>query len=211
MGARTWDAPETDKDRTPTNQLRRQARGMRRVIKRRRQRMHAIRELFREHGLIDTQGKTGLRVGELDPWSLRAAGLDRKLSGPELAVALGHIAKHRGFKSNSKRERGANATDDSSKMLKAIGATADRLAHYRTVGEMFAKDEAYAARKRNRDGTFTNSVLRDDQAKEVALLFDKQRRMGSGGRDRLDRDRRVISGVAAGGYSPWLSWNAGRA
>lgn len=179
MGARTWDAPETDKERTPTNQLRRQHRGMRRVIKRRRQRMNDIRRLFREHGLIEVQGSTGLRIGQLDPWELRAAGLDRKLTGPEMAVALGHIAKHRGFKSNRKGERNANASDDSSKMLKAIGETTDRLAHYRTVGEMFARDEAYVGRKRNRDGTFTNSVLRDDQAKEVALLFDKQRRMGN--------------------------------
>jgi CRISPR-associated endonuclease Csn1 len=179
MGARTWDAPETDKERTPTNQLRRQARGMRRVIKRRRQRMHAVRRLFAEHGLIEAQGPSGLRVGQLDPWKLRAEGLDRKLSGPELAVALGHIAKHRGFKSNSKRDRGANASDDSSRMLKAIGEAKDRLAHYRTVGEMFAKDEAYRGRKRNRDGTFTNSVLRDDQAREVALLFDVQRRTGN--------------------------------
>lgn len=179
MGVRTWDAPETDKERTPTNQLRRMHRGMRRVIKRRRLRMNAIRKLFRDHGLIEVQGATGLRIGQLDPWELRAAGLDRKLTGPELAVALGHIAKHRGFKSNRKGERNANASDDSSKMLKAIGETTERLAHYRTVGEMFARDEAYAARKRNRDGTFTNSVLRDDQAKEVALLFDKQRRIGN--------------------------------
>ena len=180
MGARTWDAPETDKERTPTNQLRRMHRGMRRVIKRRRLRMNAIRKLFREHGLIEVQGPTGLRIGRLDPWELRAAGLDRKLTGPELAVALGHIAKHRGFKSNRKGERNANASDDSSKMLKAIDQTrTERLNKYTTVGEMFFKDEAYAGRKRNRDGTFTNSVLRDDQAVEVQILMDRQRRMGN--------------------------------
>ncbi len=179
MGARTWDAPETDKERTPTNQLRRGHRGMRRVIKRRRQRMSDIRRLFRAHGLIEVQGPTGLRIAQLDPWSLRAEGLDRKLTGPELAVALGHIAKHRGFKSNRKGERGANASDDSSKMLKAIDATRDRRARYRSVGQMFARDEAYAGRKRNRDGEFTHSVLRDDQAREVALIFSNQRRIGN--------------------------------
>ena len=99
MGSRTWDAPETDKERTPTNQLRRGHRGMRRVLKRRRQRMSEIRRLFRDHGLIEVQGPTGLRIAELNPWTLRAEGLDRKLTGHELAVALGHIAKHRGFKS----------------------------------------------------------------------------------------------------------------
>ena len=179
MGARTWDAPETDKERTPTNQLRRMHRGMRRVLNRRRQRMNAIRKLFRDSGLINVEGASGLRISQLDPWTLRAEGLDRKLTGPELAVALGHIAKHRGFKSNAKRDRGANAGDDSSKMLKAIGETQDRLAEYVTVGEMFAKDEAFAGRKRNRDGEFTRSVLRDDQAREVEILFLRQRAAGS--------------------------------
>jgi CRISPR-associated endonuclease Csn1 len=179
MGSRTWDAPETDKEGTPTNQLRRGHRGMRRVLKRRRQRMSEIRRLLRAHGLIEVQGPTGLRIAQLDPWSLRAEGLDRKLTGPELAVALGHIAKHRGFKSNRKGDRGANASDDSSKMLKAINETRGRLAQYRTVGEMFARDEHYADRKRNRDGQFTHSVLRDDQAREVAMLFDVQRRIGN--------------------------------
>ncbi len=179
MGSRTWDAPETDKDRRPTNQLRRGHRSMRRVLNRRRQRMSEIRRLFHKQGLIEVQGPTGLRIAKLDPWNLRAEGLDRKLTGRELAVALGHIAKHRGFKSNRKGERGANSSDDSSKMLKAINETRDRLAQYRTVGEMFACDDAYRDRKRNRDSQFTHSVLRDDQVREVALLMDAQRRMGN--------------------------------
>lgn len=179
MGSRMWDAPETDKERTPTNQLRRGHRGMRRVLKRRRQRMGQIRRLFHEHGLIAAAGPSGLRIDELDPWSMRAKGLDHRLTGPEFAVALGHIAKHRGFKSNRKSERGANASDESSKMLKAISDTRERLAQYRTVGEMFVHDERYAGRKRNRDGQFSHSILRDDQVAEVATLFNTQRRFGN--------------------------------
>lgn len=187
MGARTWDAPETDKERTPTNQLRRMHRGMRRVIKRRRQRMNAIRKLFRDHGLIEVQGATGLRIGMLDPWELRAAGLDRKLTGPELAVALGHIAKHRGFKSNRKGERNANASPEATKFNNGLKEVEKAFAErrrpnggmWRTVGEMFARDEAFADRKRNRDGLFTRSIQRDDQAKEVAKLFEAQRRIGN--------------------------------
>ena len=89
LGTWMFDAPETAKERTPTNQLRRQARGMRRVLKRRRQRMNAIRTLFKAHGLIEGDGKGALRIARLDPWDLRAKGLDRKLAGPELALALG--------------------------------------------------------------------------------------------------------------------------
>ncbi len=179
MGSRTFDVPETAKERTPTNQLRRTARGMRRVLKRRRHRMAEVRRLFAEAGLIESVGSNALKLAGLDPWDLRAEGLERALTGPELAVALGHIAKHRGFKSNSKRDRGANAADESSKMLAAIGVTRERMARYRSVGEMFARDAAYAGRKRNRDGNFDRSVLRDDQAAEVRALFAAQRRFGS--------------------------------
>lgn len=177
-GTRTFDVPETDKERTPTNQLRRQHRGLRRVLDRRRQRMNYLRRLFKEVGLIESDGKSALKVSGLDPWRLRAEGLDRKLTGQELAVALGHIAKHRGFKSNSKRKSNEPASEDS-KMLKEVEKTKERLQAYRTVGEMFARDETYAMRKRNRDGDYSRSVLRDDQEREVRLLLSQQRRMGN--------------------------------
>jgi CRISPR-associated endonuclease Csn1 len=178
MGVRCFDVPETAKERTPTNQIRRQNRLMRRVIKRRRQRMNEVRTLFKAHGLLAEDGKKTLATG-LNLWSLRAEALNRPLDGQELAVALGHIAKHRGFKSNSKRDRGKNAADESSKMLGAIEKTRERLKDWRTVGEMFARDEAYALRKRNRDGNFDRSILRDDQEAEVRLIFDRQRTMGN--------------------------------
>ncbi len=181
LGAGTWmfDAPETDKERTPTNALRRQHRGQRRVIRRRRQRMTAIRQLFATQGLLPDPGPDGLRFPGLDPWALRAAGLDRILEPAELAVALGHLARHRGFRSNSKRDRGSNAPSDTSKMLKAIGDTAARLSRWRTVGEMFARDPEFAGRKHNRDGDFGRSVLRRDLETETRLLFAAQRRLGS--------------------------------
>jgi CRISPR-associated endonuclease Csn1 len=179
LGVRTFDPPETDKERTPTNQLRRGHRGLRRVLRRRRKRMADLRRLFAEAGLMGGAGRDVLRVPGLDPWRLRAEGLDRRLNGPELTVALAHIAKHRGFKSNRKSERGANAAEESSKMLKAIGETQEKLTKWRTVGEMFARDAAFAGRKRNRDGEYSRSILRDDQAVEVRELFRAQRRLGN--------------------------------
>ncbi len=176
MGVWLFDAPETDKERTPTNQLRRQHRGLRRVLHRRRQRMAGIRTLFADAGLIPTNQSDALKRPGLDPWNLRAEALDRKLTGEELAIALGHIARHRGFKSNSKRDKGGNASKDTSAMLGAIDATREKLAQYRTVGEMFARDEEYRTRKRNRDGDYTRSVLRDDQLAEVKSIFQQQRR-----------------------------------
>jgi CRISPR-associated endonuclease Csn1 len=95
-GVRTFDAPETPKERTPTNTVRRLHRGQRRVLRRRRQRMNEIRRLFHEAGLLPTAESNALGQRGLNPWRLRAEALERGLTGPELGVVLGHIARHRG-------------------------------------------------------------------------------------------------------------------
>ncbi len=202
LGARTFDVPETDKTRTPTNQLRRTARGMRRVTNRRRQRMNLVRELLVRHGLLNDDGKDALAGGgdDLDPtskrqealahrpadrsdscnpWKIRAEGLDRPLSRGELARALGHIAKHRGFRSNAKRDRGENAPQESSKMLAAVAKNQEALAQWRTVGELFWKSPEYRDRKRNRDNDYSRSILRADLEAEVRTLLRRQRDMGN--------------------------------
>ncbi|MGA9869197.1 MAG: type II CRISPR RNA-guided endonuclease Cas9 [Acetobacteraceae bacterium] len=180
VGVRTFDAPETDKERTPTNQIRRQKRGMRRVIRRRRQRMALLRHLFANHGLLASDARDALKRPDLrDPWTLRVDALDRRLEPDELAVALGHIARHRGFRSNSKRERGANAPDDAKKMLKALEGTREKLARWRSFAEMLVRDPEFADRKRNRDGDYSHTAQRSDLEAETRAIFDAQRRLGA--------------------------------
>ncbi len=176
-GARTFDAPETDKERTPTNQLRRQFRGMRRVMRRRRQRMAQLRMLFQENGLLTDAKRDALRFPGLDPWQLRVAALDRRLTPEELAVTLGHIARHRGFRSNKKNQ--GNEAGDDGRVLKAAAANQEILSKYRSVAEMFDKDDRFARRKRNRDGEYTQSVNRIDLEHEARLIFSRQRALGS--------------------------------
>lgn len=178
-GARCFDAPETDKEHTPTNAVRRLHRGQRRVIRRRAQRMRALRALLVSHGLLQSAARDALKAPGLDPWLLRADGLTRLLTPTELAVVLGHIARHRGFRSNSKREAATNAADDTSKMKRAIETTREKLGQWRSVGEMFARDPAFADRKHNRGGDFSRSILRRDHEEEVGALFAAQRRLGS--------------------------------
>lgn len=179
LGARTFDVPETSKERTPTNQLRRTARGLRRVTNRRRQRMNSVRDLLARHGLLAQTGKDALAGDGADPWKARAEGLDRPLNARELALALGHVAKHRGFKSNSKRDRGANAPQDSSKMLAAIAKTQEASAQWRSIGEMFWRSPDYENRKRNRNNDYSCSVLRADLEAEIRLLLRRQRELGN--------------------------------
>jgi CRISPR-associated endonuclease Csn1 len=178
LGSWMFDVPETDKERTPTNQIRRGNRLLRRVIRRRAQRMTEIRGLFAQNGLLAGNEPDALKRAGLDPWELRARGLDKPLSPAEFAVALGHIAKRRGFKS-AKKGKEANIAGDDQKMLKALEATKERLGRYRTVGEMFGRDADFRDRKRNRDGLFDRTQSRDDLIHEVAKLFEAQRRLGN--------------------------------
>ncbi len=178
-GVWCFDAPETDKEKTPSNSIRRQKRGQRRVTRRRAQRMAALRRLFAADGLLPDSRPDALHHKGFDPWHLRAEGLERRLGPAELAVALGHIARHRGFRSNSKRERGANAPKETSEMLTAIAATSEQLSRYATVGQMFARDERFRERKHNREGDYTRSVQRTDLEREADALFAAQRRLGN--------------------------------
>ncbi|MBN2752424.1 MAG: type II CRISPR RNA-guided endonuclease Cas9 [Rhodospirillaceae bacterium] len=179
LGVRTFDVPETPKERTPTNQLRREFRLTRRVTRRRAQRKKAIRALCRTHGLLPEISADDFNKKGFDPWGLRVEGLNRPLSGEELATVLLHIAIHRGFRSNSKRDKGRNAPKENSKMLSALEATTSRAAGYRTVGEMFATDPEYTNRKRNRSGEYSRSILRAEQEREIAILFERQRHHGN--------------------------------
>ena len=177
-GVWCFDAPENPKNRKPLNAMRRQHRGQRRVTRRRRQRMGQLRQLFAQHGLLDDAGPDALRHRHcLDAWVLRAAALRRPLSGLELALALGHIARHRGFRSNSKRDRGSNAPSDTSAMLKAVAANTEHL-QGRTVAEMAVSDPEWQQRKRNR-GDFRRTVLRRDLEDEARRIFAAQCRLGS--------------------------------
>lgn len=178
VAAGTWmfESPEEPTQSGPKlkNADRRMFRGQRKVVRRRAQRMAAIRALFVTQRLIANADRNALRGNGFDPWKLRAEGLDRLLSPLEWALTLGHIAIHRGFRSNKKNKQPTNKASDDSKMLAAIEETKEKLAKWRTVGEMFARDPEFVAQRRNRSGTFTRSILRDDQEAEVRLLFSKQ-------------------------------------
>ncbi len=116
---------------------------------------------------------------QVTPWTLRATAHERLLTNDELAVVLGHIARHRGFRSNSKNEAGANAADETSKMKKAMEATREGLAKYHSFGDMIANDPKFADRKRNRDKDYSHTAKRSDLEDEVRAIFRAQIRFGS--------------------------------
>lgn len=187
-GVRTFDAPLVDKTGEPKSAQRRAARGARRVIRRRRQRMNAVRKLLHENGLLPDTSTEALHAAlarvspkgthpATTPWTLRAAAHDRALTHDELAVVLGHIARHRGFRSNAKSE--GNAADETSKMKMAMETTRESLAKYRGFGEMLALEEKFKDRKRNRDKDYSHTAKRSDLESEVRVIFSAQRRLGN--------------------------------
>ena len=191
-GVRCFDAPLVDKTGEPKSATRRTARGQRRVIRRRRQ---FVRGLLYRAGLlpdankdalfqalrrcVEQEGSFGSQGKPLTPWVLRKAAHDRLLGDDEFAVVLGHIARHRGFRSNSKRDAGTNAADETSKMKKAMEQTREGLAKYRSFGEMIESDPKFAERKRNRDKDYSHTPKRSDLEGELRSIFAAQRRFAN--------------------------------
>ncbi len=70
-GTRMFDTPETDKERRPKSEIRREKRGQRRIIRRRRQRMNAVRKLLHEHGLLESSKSNALAFDGTNPWDVR--------------------------------------------------------------------------------------------------------------------------------------------
>jgi len=180
-GSWMFDVPQTDKEQKPTNQVRRESRLLRRVLRRRRGRMNAVRHLLHDNGLLPSADRDALKCDKgqraIDPWEVRARALDRPVSPREFGVALGHIAKRRGFQSAAKGAMANKASEDQ-KMLAAMERTQERITRYRTPGEMLARDPEYSARRRNRDDVYDRTLCRSDIEAEVRTLFSAQRRFG---------------------------------
>jgi len=181
LGSRIFVAAEVPKTGESLAKPRREARGMRRRIRRRAHRMARIRRLFYREGLTNDvvpEVLSNITADDSTPWLLRADGLDRKLNPRDWARALLHIAKHRGFKSNRKSEAGDK---EGGKLLQGVTGNAKLLhdKNYRTVGEMVWKDEKFADHKRNKGGDYSHTVARDDLLLEIKALFEAQRGLGN--------------------------------
>lgn len=184
LGVRTFDLPET-KEKTGIklkNPVRRGARLLRRGIERRAQRMKAIRRLLISEGILpesyNIQSQEWKKFHEEAlPWEWRLQALERKLNEKEWASVLIHFAKHRGFRSNRKSDLASKGEKGGT--LDSTQKNHESLQSFRTVGEMFAEDNRFSDRKRNREGSYTSVVLRSDLLDEIDTLFEKQRQLGN--------------------------------
>ena len=176
-GVWAFNAPETDRDKRPKSEIWRKARIDRRIVKRRRGRLNDILALFRAEGLVSGTGMSAIAPGKgrqrICPWTARADGLDRQLTAVEFAVALYHLAKHRGLQSTRKA-----VVVGEHKVLKAVDQLSREIASYRTYGEALFKDPVLSVRKRNGPNSYGRTPRQDWVQHEVRLLFDRQRDLG---------------------------------
>lgn len=179
LGSRIFDKAENPKDGSSLAKPRREARGARRRLRRHRFRLERIRGLLTQQGILTQTELDALYEGQLsDVYALRAKALDNSLTAPEFARVLIHIAQRRGFKSNRK----ADAADkEAGELLSAVSKNEKLMQEkgYRTVGEMFFADPAFATCKRNKGENYLNTVSRAMVEREVIAIFEAQRRLGS--------------------------------
>ena len=137
-GVRIFSDGRNPKDGSSLAVTRREARAMRRRRDRLLKRKARMMRLLIAHGFFPTVEKDRKALEHLDPFALRAAGLDRALTPAEFARALFHINQRRGFKSNRRTDKKDN---DSGALKTAISRLRTALSDegMRTVGEWLHK------------------------------------------------------------------------
>lgn len=140
---------------------RRNARAMRRRRDRYLQRRAMLMKRLAAAGLMPADPVEAKALELLDPFALRAQGLDHPLPLTHLGRALFHIDQRRGFKSNRKTDGGDNEggkiKDGSARLDQAMLAVGAR-----TYGEFLHKRRASAADPRQTPAVRTRLTLRQD-------------------------------------------------
>lgn len=191
MGVRAFDAvrQEQQKATTPA-QERRLARSQRRRLRNKKKRKKKLIETSIRYGLVKDKEEAESFLmtlpGDKSPWDLRVEGLDRKLDRREWFRILYHLVNHRGFKSIKRGEDSERSNSDDVRKMKAAAnklSSEWRSKGYRTVAEFLCKDHDWISkngfRKRNKDGSYELTVLRDDLIEEAKLLFKQQRKFSN--------------------------------
>ncbi len=174
--------------------IRREFRGGRRVLSRKKQRLNQLKKLFIAHKLLSKSEFKHLfnSKNRLDIWQLRAKGLEQQLNNQEWTRVLYHIAKRRAYQSNRKSE--SNGDESKKKVLSAISINQEKMNQggYQTIGEMIYEKNKHPSDgkvKRNKKDKYTNSISRDLLRDEIGVLFEKQNEFGNQYADMIFRDK----------------------
>ena len=181
MGSHLFDIPQESKTKVSLAKGRRDARSMRRNIKRTRDRLTHVLEALQEEGIVDAGAQKSWfqpRKGEAQLLDLRKKGLDKLLSDREWARVLYSLCVRRGYIPHGEGDvEDADASSDDGKVLAAIKVNTARMKEggWRTVGEMMAESGV----SRNKGGEYGLCVTNKQIVDEVHQLFAAQRAHGS--------------------------------
>jgi CRISPR-associated endonuclease Csn1 len=167
-GVRIFSDGRNPKDGASLAVGRREARAMRRRRDRLLKRKNRLTDALVRLGFFpeDMEARRALTV--LNPYELRANGVDQALSGEEFARALFHLNQRRGFLSNRKTDK---ADNESGALKGAIKELRQKLVqeNCRTLGQWLAK--------RHAQGDSVRARLRGKLAKEKAYDYYADRAM----------------------------------
>ena len=153
---------------------RREARGMRRRRDRLLKRKDRMMRTLIEYNFFPKDTAERKALENLNPYTLRAKGLDKALTPAEFARALFHINQRRGFKSNRKTDK---ADNDSGALKTAISALRQTLTqtNCRTVGEFLYKrltNEKLPYEERTVRARFRQKPIEVDGKKRIDKSYD---------------------------------------
>lgn len=191
LGVRIFDKAEHPKTGASLAEPRREARGQRRTIRRKRHRKDRIKQLIQQNGIM-----TRVEMAEMfehsqfetSVYELRVQALERALTKQEFVRVLIHLAQRRGYKSNSKSEEAKDK--ENGKVKSAISENKQCMEEngYHTIGEMLLNDDRFW--ECNPDGTkifvphnhlddYRTTVERSMVEDEIRLIFSQQRALGA--------------------------------
>lgn len=226
VGSRIFTPGEVEKTGDSRAKERREKRGARRVSRRREFRLDRVRNLLYEEGYIKcniTSNVVSEKNEELsiifdnivnnyyknkntNPYKLKVEALDRKLSNDELSIILVHYAKKRGYKSNRETE----SDNDSGKVLTAIKENEKIMLdnNYRTVSEMYIKNEKFKNKIKNSPGDYKISVTNEMYLEEINKVLDNQIKLGLINKEFKDEYLKIYNSRRSyakgpGGNSPY--------
>lgn len=165
---------------------RRNARSVRRLIRRRKGRVQKVKSLFITYDYMKKEDVKEFYNGAVNqyenPYILKVKGLNEALTIEELFICLIHYAKYRGFKSNRKIKENAkntaSATEDQ-KMLYSINLTQKALDDGNfTISQYIISDPKFKDKIKNSDGDYHIGITREMILEEAGLLLEKQVSLG---------------------------------
>ena len=168
-GVRIFSDGRNPKDGSSLAVTRRDARAMRRRRDRLLKRKARMTRSLIEHGFFPPDDAKRKALVTLNPYGLRAKGLDEALKPEEFARALFHINQRRGFKSNRKTDKKDN---DSGALKTAISKLREtmKLENCRTVGEWLHKRDVVGSTVRARYRQ--EKVLKEDGKTKINKSYD---------------------------------------